>query len=714
LNQAAVARVAVDVGGTFTDLVTEDAAGRFQVYKSATTPDDPTRGILEVLSLAASEQRLTLAAFLASIPLFILATTRATNAIVAGEVARTALLVTEGHPDILLWREGTRVGTFDYAQQSPEPYVSRALTFEVPERIDSEGAVVRPLDEAATVAVIRRLRDLAVEAIAVCLLWSVLNSRHEKRVGELLRQHLPGVPFTLSSALSPTLREYRRASAASVDASLKPLMSHYLAGVEGSLRSEGFGGQLLMMTSSGGVRTLEDVAAAPIHSIASGPAAAPIAGRYFALRELGSDSALVTDAGGTSYDVSLVRRVRIPWTRTTRLGVSPYSPITGFPAVDVRSIGAGGGSIASVDGGGLLHVGPRSAGAVPGPACYQRGGVEPTITDACLVLGYLDPDYFLGGRMRLNVGAAIDAIDRRISQPLGLPTEEAAAAVVELQIEHMVSAIEAITVNQGVDPRGTPLVAGGGAAGFYSIAVARRLGCSNVIVPEAAAALSAVGAQLSDLSSEYLATHPTSSRDFDFRGVNELLRNLRIECEAFARRALHLGTGHEIRFTAEARYRDQVWEIEVPLRREYFSDASEVAELREDFDTTHEEILAHRDPYSDVEFITWRAHVRCPLRLRDDRAVAMDVSDEEHPARRRVYFKDFGHLETTVVMLDRLGAGRRIEGPAIIQSPTTTLVIDPGASATRTPRGSIIVDPLAGDSFTIARATAHSIASRPA
>jgi N-methylhydantoinase A len=704
-------RIAVDVGGTFTDLVTEDAAGRFHVYKSATTPDDPTRGILEVLSLAALEHGLTRAAFLTSIPLFILATTRATNAIVAGEVARTALLVTEGHPDILLWREGTRVGTFDYTQQSPEPYVSRALTFELPERIDSEGVVVRPLDEAATVEVIGRLRDLAVEAIAVCLLWSVLNNRHEKRVGELLRQHLPGVPFTLSSALSPTLREYRRASAASVDASLKPLMSHYLEGVEGSLRSEGFGGQLLMMTSSGGVRKLDDVASSPIHSIASGPAAAPIAGRYYALRELGSDTALVTDAGGTSYDVSLVRRGRIPWTRTTKLGVSPYSPITGFPAVDVRSIGAGGGSIASVDSGGLLHVGPRSAGAIPGPACYQRGGVEPTITDACLVLGYLDPDYFLGGRMQLNLGAAVDAIDRRISRPLGLPTAAAAAAVVELQIEHMVSAIEAITVNQGVDPRGTPLVAGGGAAGFYSIAVARRLGCSKVIVPEGAAALSAIGAQLSDLSSEYLATHPTSSRDFDFAGVNHVLRDLRIECETFASQALHLGTGHEVRFTVEARYRDQVWEIEVPLRREHFSEAKEVAELREDFDATHEEILAHRDPYSDIEFITWRAHVRCPLRLRDDRASKFDLDDEHRTFRRSVYFKDFGHLDTTVIMFETLSPEQRIEGPAIIQSATTTVVIDPGASATRTPGGSIVVDPLSGDSYSTLRTAGHTIGS---
>ena len=347
---------------------------------------------------------------------------------------------------------------------------------------------------------------------------------------------------------------------------------------------------------------------------------------------------------------------------------------------------------------------------MPGPACYQRGGVEPTITDACLVLGYLDPDYFLGGRMRLDTVAAVEAIDR-ISRPLGLSTAEAAAAVVELQIEHMVSAIEAITVNQGVDPRGTPLIAGGGAAGFYSIAVARRLGCSRVIVPEAAAALSAVGAQLSDLSSEYLATHPTTSRDFDFRGVNDVLRALRMECEAFARRALHLGTGHEIRFTVEARYRDQVWEIEVPLRREHFSDATEVAELREDFDATHEEILAHRDPYSDIEFVTWRAHVRCPLRLRDDRAATVDASDEQRLVRRSVYFKDFGHLETTVVMFDTLGAESRIEGPAIIQSPTTTLVIDPGASATRTRRGSIVVDPLAGDSRAASKTPAHSVSS---
>ena len=242
--------------------------------------------------------------------------------------------------------------------------------------------------------------------MAVCLLWSIVNPVHELRVGELLEQHLPGVPYTLSHALNPSLREYRRASSAAIDASLKPLMTRYLAALEERLRDAGLEGRLLVVTASGGVLDADTMAAAPIHSINSGPAMAPVAGRYYAEREAGATTAVIADTGGTSYDVSLVRRGRIPWTRETWLGRQYESDITGFPSVDVKSIGAGGGSIAWVDDGGLLHVGPESAGADPGPACYARGGVHPTVTDAALVLGYIDPGYFLGGAIALDVQAA--------------------------------------------------------------------------------------------------------------------------------------------------------------------------------------------------------------------------------------------------------------------------------------------------------------------
>ena len=686
-----IIRVAVDVGGTFTDLVTEDADGSFVIHKSPTTPDDPVRGMLDAIEIAADDAGLSVREFLEPVELFIHGTTRATNAIINGETARTALLVTEGHPDILLWREGTRINTFDYTQRNPEPYVPRRLTFEIPERIDAQGAVVKQLDEADVVRVIGQLRNLEVEAVAVCLLWSVLNGAHERRVGESLEEHLPGVPYTLSHVLTPTVREYRRACAACIDASLKPVMSGYLAGVAARLEEAGLHGRLLMMTSSGGVRDLEDVAQTPIHSTASGPAAAPVAGRYYAERDAGSDTAIVTDAGGTSYDVGLVRRGTIPWTRETRLGVSAYGHMTGFPSVDIRSIGAGGGSIAWVDEGGVLHVGPRSAGAVPGPAAYARGGTAPTVTDASLVVGYLDPEYFLGGRMRLDSAAAAAALERAVAAPLGMSLEEAASAVLELQVEHMVGAIEAITLNQGVDPRSAVLIGGGGSAGFYSVAIARKLGCEKVVMPETAAALSAIGALFSDLSAEYSATHPTSTSSFDFDGVNAALSHLEAECERFAAASHAIAEGHKIRRAVEARYRDQVWELEVPLDGDRVITPAAVTALREGFDRVHNEILAHVDPDSDVEFITWKARVDCPLR---DKPLDHSTGSVENvaPAKRIVYFHDGGKLDTAVWQLDSLAPGREIEGPAIIQSRVTTIVVEPGARATRTSSGSLVLE----------------------
>ncbi len=295
------------------------------------------------------------------------------------------------------------------------------------------------------------MKAKGVEAVAVCLLWSIINPAHEERVGALLEEHLPGVPYTLSHRLNPTVREYRRASSAAIDASLKPLMSAYFRKLDEDLRKEGFDGRLLVLTGSGGVLDAADIWNTPIHVIGSGPAAAPVAGRHFAKLDAGTDYAVVTDAGGTTYDVSLIRRGAIPWTRETLVGPVGQRHITGFPSVDSRSIGAGGGSIGWVDRGGLLHVGPQSAGAEPGPACWGRGGTKPTVTDACLVLGYIDPDYFLGGAMRVDRAAAVDAIMRDVGTPLNMDVQTAASAIFQLACERMVTAIDEITLRQGIE-----------------------------------------------------------------------------------------------------------------------------------------------------------------------------------------------------------------------------------------------------------------------
>ena len=303
--------------------------------------------------------------------------TRAINAVLTRSTARTAFLTTEGHRDILLFREGGRIEIFNFSVEYPDPYVPRALTFEVPERIAYDGTIVTPLDETSLTPIFSELRDQAVEAVGICLLWSTVNPVHEQRIGELLERHLPGIEYTLSHAVNPTLREYRRASSACIDASLKPIMSDYLNDLRRRLVDSGFEGRFLMVTSQGGVKDSAFVADAPIHAINSGPAMAPVGGRHFARMDSGADTAIVADAGGTSFDVSLVRDGRIPWTRETWLGEPFRGHMTGFPSIDVKSIGAGGGSIAWVDSGGMLHVGPDSAGADPGTRMLRAGRVAP-------------------------------------------------------------------------------------------------------------------------------------------------------------------------------------------------------------------------------------------------------------------------------------------------------------------------------------------------
>jgi N-methylhydantoinase A len=446
-------RFAVDTGGTFTDLIVADDNGEISMFKAPTQPADPVAGVLEVMGAAARVSGVPLAEYLARGEILVHGTTHAINAIVTGLTARTAFLTTAGHPDTLVFREGGRQDAFNFTVPYPAPFVPKALTLEIPERILSDGSVHTPLDEICAVEVLRRVAALGAEAVAVCLLWSVVNPAHEIALGALIERHLPGVPFTLSHHINASLREYRRAMSTALDASLKPVMSVYMSGLESRIRAAGFAGRILVITSQGGVMDAADVAAAPVHLINSGPSLAPFGAKAYTPSR--ADATLIVgDAGGTTFDVSVVRRGRIPRTRETWLGTPFMSHMTGMPSVDTRSIGAGGGSIAWIDEGGLLHVGPISAGAVPGPVAYGRGGSRPTVTDAAVALGYIDPAHFLGGRMPLDRKAAEAAIAREIADPTGQSLEAAAASILELASEHMVQAILEVTLSRAMRETG--------------------------------------------------------------------------------------------------------------------------------------------------------------------------------------------------------------------------------------------------------------------
>ncbi len=686
-------RIAIDVGGTFTDVVISDASGSLAVGKGLTDRERPFNGFDAGFTTLAAELGEDPAELLAQTDVVVYGTTRATNAIVEGKVGRTALLVTEGFPDILVYRQGGKHNPFELSRDFPAPYVPRNLTYEIPERINAEGGVEKELDEAAACEVLARLVGRNVEAIAVCLLWSIANHEHERRVGELIEEVLPGVPYTLSHQLNPVVREYLRASSTAIDASLKPLMQEHLRFFQEDLTNAGFDGELLISTSGGGVMYADDVIERPINMVKSGPAMAPLAGLAYAeSNELGGD-AIVVDTGGTTFDVSLIRDGLIKYTRETWLIEEFVGHNLGVPTVDVRSIGAGGGSIAWIDDGGLLRVGPQSAGADPGPACYGQGGEEPTVTDAAVVLGYIDPGHFLGGRMELDVDAAREVVSR-LGSEFELTPEEAASAILTLSSEEMIKAIEQITVKDGANPAESVLVAGGGAAGLNIVPIARALGCERVLVPRTAGALSACGAQFSDIVAEFTGSQYAHTQHFDTDGVNGTLGEIASEIDSFEERLQKRGIGEfERSWFVEARYVNQQWEMEVPLAIEQFASGGDVAELKQSFDSVHERLYAVNDPEGPIECLNWKGRLTATLPKPVEPVVEAASGGAPVPSRTtRAYFEGSGATETRVYEGSELKPGDVIEGPAIIEEPTTTVVVYAGSSCRVTPTDNYLLD----------------------
>ena len=686
-------RISVDTGGTFTDVVVTDEGGQFTVGKALTDKKRAFSSIAAGLEVACEELKISVAELVASTSVFIYGTTRATNGIVERKIARTAFLSTEGFPDTLLLKEGGKAETHNLRMEYPDPYIPRSLTFEIPERISAEGTIEHPLDEQAVRRLLTEFKTKKIEAIAVCLLWSIANPVHEKRIGELIEEFLPGVPYTLSSEINPILREYRRASSTAIDASLKPLMQEYLLTLEKDLRNAGYENDILVSTSFGGVMHLSDVVLKPIFLVKSGPAMAPIAGlAYVAAEELAED-VIVCDAGGTTFDVSLVRDGQVEFTRDTWLGPQWTGDNLGMASVAVHSIGAGGGSIAWVDTGGLLQVGPRSAGSEPGPACYGLGGLEPTVTDAAVALGYIDPKHFLGGRMHLDESAARKAI-KPLAEVLNESIEHTAFAIIAVANENMIQAIKELTVNEGINPADSTLVAGGGAGGLGIAPIAAELGCRNVLIPRTAGALSASGMQFSDIITETGASKITVTDAFDFDGVNAALSTINKQLDQFASNLMSRGISEiKKRYFVEARYRFQVWELEVEIETGVFNGPEDVDALVEAFHNMHERVFAITDIGQAVECLNWRGRL-----IADVKAPSLEPprSDTENRATadriRKAYFGK-EPIDTSIYLGSDLNIGVSIDGPAIIEEPTSTLVVNPGANVKVSSGGRYILTP---------------------
>ncbi|MBN9217730.1 MAG: hydantoinase/oxoprolinase family protein [Mesorhizobium sp.] len=685
-------RISVDTGGTFTDVVVNDGNGNFSIGKSLTTPDRIFEGMRNAMVNVAQDMSTSLEDLLENTSLLIYGTTRATNAIVTKTVAKTALLTTQGFPDVLVLKEGGKFNPHDFSQDYPHPYLPRRHTFEIEERVGSEGQIIIPLNIEEAGRTIGRLGEQNFEAIAVCLLWSIADPSHELQLGALIEEMLPGVPYTLSHQLISVVREYRRASATAIDASLKPLMQAHLRDLEGDLRLAGYQGEVLVSTAAGGCSSIDALIEKPIYTVGSGPAMAPIAARTYSAMEGMGEDVIVCDTGGTTFDVGVVRDGRLTFSRDTWLGPRYTGDLLGISAVDMRSIGAGGGSIAWIDDGGLMRVGPMSAGSVPGPACYGRGGTKPTVSDAAVVLGYFDPDYFLGGRMKLDVEAARHAV-HGVALQIGLTIEETAFRILGLASDLMVRAIGDVTINEGVNPRESTIVAGGGAAGVNIMLIARELGCGKVILPGSASALSAAGMQFANIVAEEAQSLVTLSNRFDAVRVNEVFDELENKLDAFRRKLPGRGDAYAIERIGEARYLGQIWELDTPLPMDRFFGDDDLAAYVGAFHDVHERVFAVRDPNSPIETVSWKARLKVALSEPPVPAPSVEFSEvKPGAATRPCFFGGKTPLEVPIYKPGDLAPGSRIQGPAIIEETTTTLVVYPDMAVSISGNGNYLLE----------------------
>ena len=664
----------IDIGGTFTDLVVRSADGALDIFKSPTTPAAFEDGFMSVLKLAADRYGMTLRAFLQRNDSIVHGTTVSTNALVEGKTAAIGLICNAGHPDILTIREAPRKRAFTVQIHYPQPFVPRNRTVEVRGRIDALGHELQPLHEQDVADAVMYFRKCGVEAIAVSLLWSIVNPAHELRVRAIIARDWPEVPVTLGHLLNPIPREYRRTISAAINASLHPIVSAYTTRLVDALRDAGYGKELLIANCVGGMMPPTEIMRRPIYSVMSGPTLAPVA----AMKLTDASNIIVVDMGGTTFDVSAVRDRQIVVTPESTFGMD----MLGIPKIDVRSVGAGGGSIAWVDAGGLLRVGPRSAGAYPGPACYGRGGIMPTVTDANLILGIIDPDYFLGGRMKLDLAKAEAAIGT-IAEALGLELRSAAWAIYTTINYNMIAAIEDITVNEGIDPRESAMVSGGGATACHIGQIARILRMRQFIVPKLAGGLSAYGGLLSNIRCEETATLHMTSNHFDAAAVEALLESLVARGDAFLARADVRPEARSFSYALQGRYLYQSWDIEVPFERGADGVvAADLAHLVTAFHNQHERIYTIRNDDEVVEFVTWK--VRAVGDTGGDRNGARPLPAQQGaslPRGKRSVFLGKDYQALPVYDGAKLGSGAVIAGPAIIEEATTTLLIPLGQSA---------------------------------
>ncbi|WP_323040474.1 hydantoinase/oxoprolinase family protein [Gemmobacter sp.] len=669
-------RIGIDVGGTFTDVVAIAADGRTMVAKAPTTTDDQSRGVLDGLSDLAGRLGLDLPCLLAQCSQIVHGTTVATNALLERKGARVGLLTTDGHRDVLEMHEGLKPDRYNLRMAPPEPLVPRNLRLGVPERIAHDGAVLAPLDEAAVIDTLHQLRAAQVQAVAVAYLHAYRNPAHERRTAELVAEHLPGVYCSISSEVLPQIKEYERFSTTVVNAYVGPALRSYLTRLDDGLKAAGFAGDLFVILSHGGIVRIPEAIRLGAATVLSGPAGG-IVGARMAARMMGLDHVLPFDMGGTSTEISLVVDGTTALSAERGVGGTRVA----LRAFDILSIGAGGGSLAQIDAAGRFDVGPQSAGAWPGPICYARGGTQPTVTDANLILGYLNPDGFRGGRARLDVAATETAM-AALGQGLGTDTIGAADGIFRLINVKMADGFRLMTIRRGVDPRRFALMGFGGAAGIHATAIARELGVPRVIVPEMASVLSAWGMLASDLRYELVRSDLAETSTMTDAGLRA--RFAALHAEALERCGFHAEPGRPLgsEYSAEMRYGDQIFEIDVSLDGLALDAQGLVAAVEARFHARHEELFTYASPGHPVEIVNLRVAVVASPISGSAGAAASLSSPAATPPHTRMAVIGGQRMKVAVHALAALRPGQVVAGPALIESENTTVLLHPTDRAT--------------------------------
>ncbi|HIP98932.1 TPA: hydantoinase/oxoprolinase family protein [Candidatus Bipolaricaulota bacterium] len=681
-------RVAIDIGGTFTDFVSLDEdTGEILLEKALTTPHNFAEGVINTIARSGTDPR--------EYRQFVHGTTVVINSLTERKGAKVALITTRGFRDVLEIQRANRPDMYNLFYQKPKPFVARRYRFEVRERVNFRGEVLQPLVEEDVVAAVEACKAAGIEAIAVCYIHAYANPTHERRTREIIEELLPGVPVTLSHEITQEWREYERTNTTVLNAYVQPVATLYLSTLDRELSVKGLSGVKYAMQSNGGTTTFPQAQRVPIHLVESGPVGGVIGAGVIA-RAVGEDSVIAFDMGGTTAKVSLIDRGQLKIDTDYHIGKT--STWAGYPlkipVVDIVEVGAGGGSIAWIDQGGALHVGPKSAGADPGPACYGLGGTEPTVTDANLLTGRLNPDYFLGGQMRLNIAKAEAAI-RKIAEPFSLSVIDAAMGILRLANANMRAALERVSIERGHDPRDFTLVAYGGAGGLHGATLARELRMKKVIVPRAPGQFSAWGMLMTNLRHDFIRTHVMPCEDERLSEISHIFAQLQGEAKRqFQQEGFPLQKVWIERFL-DLRYKGQEHTVRTPVSEDSLTDGN-LGFVIEKFHELHEQAYSFRldDPVEIVNFhlVGWGEVEKPELKPLEREGRDMDRAFK---GERQVYFEELGMVPSKIYERDLIPPGDPILGPAIIEEPACTTVVCPDQQVVVDERGYLVITEVA-------------------